>query len=84
MLEALWPLLKAGGCLLYTSCSVLKAENAGVIRAFLAATPEAGDGTRAAAVGWPPSPDPEGPGHVRFPGEADMDGFYYACLEKQG
>jgi len=84
MLEALWPLLKAGGCLLYTSCSVLKAENAGVIRAFLAATPEVGDGTRAAAVGWPPSPDPEGPGHVRLPGEADMDGFYYACLEKQG
>ena len=84
MLEALWPLLKPGGRLLYTSCSVLKAENAGVIQAFLAATPDAGDGTQAEAAGWPPSPDPDGPGHVRLPGEADMDGFYYACLEKQG
>ena len=83
MLEALWPLLKPGGRLLYTSCSVLKAENAGVIRAFLAVTPDAGDGTQADAAGWPPSPDPDGPGHVRLPGEADMDGFYYACLEKQ-
>ena len=55
-----------------------------MIRAFLAATPDAVDGTRADAAGWPPSPDPDGPGHVRLPGEADMDGFYYACLEKQG
>ena len=62
MLEALWPLLRPGGRLLYTSCSVLKAENAGVVRAFLAATPEAGDGTRAAAVGWPPSPRSGGSG----------------------
>jgi 16S rRNA (cytosine967-C5)-methyltransferase len=84
MLEALWPLLKAGGCLLYTSCSVLKAENAGVIRAFLAATPAGADVTPAAVAGWPPSPDPEGPGYARLPGEADMDGFYYACLVKQG
>jgi 16S rRNA (cytosine967-C5)-methyltransferase len=70
--------------LLYTSCSVLKAENAAVVRSFLADTPAGADVTPAAVAGWPPSPDPEGPGYARLPGEADMDGFYYACLVKQG
>jgi 16S rRNA (cytosine967-C5)-methyltransferase len=84
MLEALWSLLRPGGRLLYTSCSVLKVENAAVVGRFLAATPAAVDTTGSAAPGWPPGPDREGPGHVRLPGEADMDGFYYACLDKQG
>jgi 16S rRNA (cytosine967-C5)-methyltransferase len=84
MLEALWPTLRPGGRLLYTSCSVLKAENAAVVRSFLADTPAGADVTPAAVAGWPPSPDPEGPGYARLPGEADMDGFYYACLVKQG
>ena len=82
MLDALWPLLRPGGRFLYTSCSVLKAENTGVIGGFLAATPAAVDTT--AGSGWPPGADPDGPGHARLPGEADMDGFYYACLDKQG
>ena len=51
MLEALWPLLRPGGRLLYTSCSVLEAENAAVIRAFLADTPAASDTT---PTGSPP------------------------------
>ena len=84
MLEALWPLLRPGGRFLYTSCSVLKAENAEVVAGFLAATPSAVDTTAAAIPGWPPGASREGPGHVRLPGEADMDGFYYACLDKQG
>jgi 16S rRNA (cytosine967-C5)-methyltransferase len=84
MLEALWPLLRPGGRLLYTSCSVLRAENAAVVGRFLSATPAARDATASAAPGWTPGPDAEGPGYVRLPGEADMDGFYYACLDKQG
>ena len=84
MLEALWPLLRPGGRFLYTSCSVLKAENSGVVAGFLAATPSAVETTAAAAPGWPPGANHEGPGYVRLPGEADMDGFYYACLDKQG
>jgi 16S rRNA (cytosine967-C5)-methyltransferase len=84
MLEALWPLVRPGGRLLYTSCSVLKAENGAVVGDFLADTPAAADVTAAATAGWPPGADPGGPGHVRLPGEADMDGFYYACLEKRG
>ena len=84
MLEALWPLLRPGGRLLYTSCSVLKAENVAVIRAFLAGTPAAADTTPAEVAAWPPSPDPGAPGYPWLPGDADMDGFYYACLDKRG
>jgi 16S rRNA (cytosine967-C5)-methyltransferase len=84
MLEALWPLLRPGGRLLYTSCSVQRAENALVVGGFLGATPTSVDTTPAAVATWPESPDPEGPGYARLPGEADMDGFYYACLDRQG
>ena len=55
-----------------------------LVEGFLAATPSAVDATAAAASGWPPGADRHGPGYVRLVGEADMDGFYYACLDKQG
>lgn len=77
LLEALWPLLEPGGRLLYATCSVLAAENAAVMTAFLAAHSDA------AAV-----PLPEawgvaaGPGRQILPGEAGMDGFYYAGVRK--
>ena len=35
ILDALWPLLKPGGKLLYATCSVFVEENAGQIDAFL-------------------------------------------------
>ena len=41
MLDALWPLLKPGGRLLYATCSVFVEENAGQIDAFLARRTEA-------------------------------------------
>ncbi len=77
LLEALWPLLKPGGRLLYVTCSVLQQENERTVAGFLAAHPAAHD-----------YPIPAGWGHARpqgrqiLPGEADMDGFYYACLVK--
>jgi 16S rRNA (cytosine967-C5)-methyltransferase len=83
MLEALWPLLKPGGRLLYTSCSVLHIENREVVGGFLEATPAASEATPEAVAGWPERGNMTGPGHQRLPGEADMDGFYYACLDKQ-
>jgi 16S rRNA (cytosine967-C5)-methyltransferase len=71
MLEALWPLLDQGGRLVYATCSVLRAENQGVAGAFAAARPDAS---------LPPFGSPE---HFQlFPGEANGDGFYYACLKK--
>src|SRR5690606_15697056 len=41
LLDALWPLLAPGGTLLYATCSILRAENAGQVEAFLARTPGA-------------------------------------------
>ena len=41
ILDALWPTLKAGGTLLYATCSVFGEENAGQIDAFLVRQPGA-------------------------------------------
>ena len=72
MLEALWPLLKPAGRLVYATCSVLRAENQGLATAFAA--------PRSDAI-LPPFGSPE---HFQLlPGEADGDGFYYACLKKR-
>ena len=82
LLRTAWGLLAPGGTLLYTSCSVLRAENEAVVGAFLEATPGAVDRTAVAASGWPPRPGGPAPGYLVRPGEAGMDGFYYACLVK--
>lgn len=76
LLASLWPLLKPGGILVYATCSVLSRENNARIQAFLA------DQEDAVCTG------PSGfgrdmlPGRQILPGEQDMDGFYYAILEK--
>jgi 16S rRNA (cytosine967-C5)-methyltransferase len=77
LLAALWPLLRPGGRLLYATCSVLRRENEQVVAAFLAAQPEAREQPIAADWG-------RGLAHGRqiLPGEAGMDGFYYAVLVK--
>ena len=72
LLDALWPLLAPGGRLLYATCTVLRRENAEQIEHFLGRTADA------VLTG------PGQPGHLQIlPGEADMDGFYYACLDKK-
>jgi 16S rRNA (cytosine967-C5)-methyltransferase len=82
ILDAVWPLLKPGGMLLYATCSVLPAENAGQVDAFLARRADAVVREIAAAWGRP-----AGAGRQILPGVATngegMDGFYYACLEKR-
>lgn len=75
LLQALWPTLAVGGKLLYATCSSLPAENAEVIQAFLAATPSA----RLTTL---PGQTDQGIGRIIRPGEAQMDGFYYALLVK--
>jgi 16S rRNA (cytosine967-C5)-methyltransferase len=82
LLAAAWPLVKPGGRLLYTSCSVLAAENERVVGGFMARTPDARDQTPALTGGWPPRPPGWAPGYQVMPGETGMDGFYYACLSK--
>jgi 16S rRNA (cytosine967-C5)-methyltransferase len=78
MLDALWPCLKPGGKLLYVTCSILPAENARQIEAFLRRHADA----RALplSVAWG---HPTGAGRQVLPGEDDMDGFFYALLERQ-
>jgi 16S rRNA (cytosine967-C5)-methyltransferase len=81
ILEALAPLLAAGGRLLYSTCSVLPQENEEVIERFLAAHPE----FTATPTRRPPPPGARvlARGWQLLPGaEAGTDGFYYACLEK--
>jgi 16S rRNA (cytosine967-C5)-methyltransferase len=81
LLDALWPLLKPGGRLLYATCSLFKAEGEHQIDAFL---------QRHGAAS--PRLDPASPGHL-LPladnpgstpglGAALQDGFFYALLHK--
>jgi 16S rRNA (cytosine967-C5)-methyltransferase len=77
ILEALWPLLRPGGRLLYATCSVLPEENTQQVRDFLQRHPDARE--RAIAAPWG---RPQQAGRQILPGEAGMDGFYFACVEK--
>lgn len=79
LLEALWPLLKPGGRLVYATCSVFKAEGEDQVQAFLSRHTDARR--------------QPGPGHL-LPGRAfaegdfndnapgGHDGFYYARIDK--
>jgi 16S rRNA (cytosine967-C5)-methyltransferase len=85
MLENLWPLVKPGGRLVYASCSVLKAENAAILQPFLRRHRDARDITASLPVSWPAAGGRHAglePGRRLQPGDAGMDGFYYACLTK--
>ncbi len=82
MLDALWPMLKPGGRLLYATCSVLRAENHEVIAGFLRRHPDALE-IRLADTGLPAVVEVDaGPGYQLLPGTADTDGFYYALMER--
>jgi 16S rRNA (cytosine967-C5)-methyltransferase len=73
-------LLKPGGRLLYSTCSVLPAENERIVEAVLAAMPEARVLAPPAGV-MPPDGLPRSVGMQLLPGNAaQTDGFYYACL----
>ena len=83
MLRALWPLLEAGGRLLYSTCSVLRAENHAVIAGFLASEPTAAEVALPRALDAIATRTAGTPGLQILPGAAGMDGFYYACLERR-
>ncbi len=74
-------LLKPGGRLLYSTCSVLPAENECVIQAVLAAVPQAHVLSVPEEVALPADRLLRAPGMQLLPGNAALtDGFYYACL----
>ena len=82
LLQALWPLLKPGGRMVYATCSIFRAEGAERIDAFLQRL-----GPGGARV------DPSSPGHLlplsdnpatppSGPRPAPADGFFLALLHK--
>ncbi len=77
MLAALWPLLGPGGRLVYATCSILPAENAEQIDAFVAAHPDCQPLSLAAHFGRA-----AGRGYQRLPGEGNGDGFFIAALAR--
>lgn len=77
MLQAAWKSLKLEGKLLYATCSVLPEENEQVIEAFLKKTPDAKAIPIIADWGII-----QQFGRQILPGQYNMDGFYYALLEK--
>jgi 16S rRNA (cytosine967-C5)-methyltransferase len=81
LLRAMWPLLKPGGRLVYASCSALRAENAAVIESFLQTRSDVRDTTHAVLQELGIEAPPETGYRIRA-GTSEMDGFYYACLEK--
>ena len=67
------------GLLLYVTCSILPEENELQVAAFLQQQSDARERPIEAAWG-----EVREVGRQIPPGMLDMDGFYYACLEKQG
>lgn len=82
LLDALWPLLAPGGRLLYVTCSVLAAENDGVVRPFLERQRDAREVDVLPNYNIRDLMCEKAQGLQVLPGTQDLDGFYYACLER--
>jgi len=84
ILNALWPLLKSGGMLLYATCSVLAEENTLQIQHFLQQHTDAelqpinSDWGQQQTAGKQILPGENGES-----GKNGMDGFFYALIQKQ-
>ncbi len=77
ILDAAWPLLEPGGLLLYATCSLLPEENQQQVQRFLQR--QSGARERPIEASWGHACEV---GRQILPGEAEMDGFYYARIEK--
>ncbi len=82
MLTAVWPMLAAGGRLLYVTCSVLAAENEGVVARFLEDNDDAQEIDLLHNNNIRDLMRDKAYGVQVLPGTAGLDGFYFACLGK--
>ncbi|MEP5765908.1 MAG: 16S rRNA (cytosine(967)-C(5))-methyltransferase RsmB [Halieaceae bacterium] len=79
ILRGLWPLLAAGGKLLYATCSVLPAENQQLLQRFLDECPDASVLPRSLDCGI------EQDGAIQLLSDPEgTDGMFYALLQKAG
>lgn len=81
LLDGLWTTLDRGGLMLYCCCSVFRQENQQQVDRFMNSHSDAellplSDRLRGRFG------DGRGPGMQVFPGEEEMDGFFYAVLRK--
>jgi 16S rRNA (cytosine967-C5)-methyltransferase len=89
LLDALWTVLKPGGCMVYVTCSILPAENAKQIERFVEARSDAVSVERYPRFdpAWSIETHPgvqilPGMGSAAEQGYNGMDGFYFALLHK--
>lgn len=78
IMDAVWPLLKSGGKMLYATCSVLRQENEHQVEAFVDRHNDVSIGTLEYTGGVYCAH-----GLQILPLDNSMDGFYYALLEKK-
>ena len=78
ILNSLWSLLKPGGLLVYSTCSIFKEENEQQIECFVKKHNNCTEKILK-TVQWGSKCSF---GRQVLPGDYDMDGFFYACLQK--
>ncbi|HEC13693.1 MAG TPA: 16S rRNA (cytosine(967)-C(5))-methyltransferase RsmB [Acidiferrobacteraceae bacterium] len=77
LLDSLWPLLRSGGKLVYATCSILPDEGENQLEWFMAKHPDTRALTTTMTMGVALKF-----GRQCIPGQAGMDGFYYAAVQK--
>jgi 16S rRNA (cytosine967-C5)-methyltransferase len=77
ILRGLWPLLKAGGTLLYATCSILDEENSQVVQRFL--TDHVDAESALSNIVWGEGMEC---GRQLLPSPGGTDGLFYALLRK--
>jgi 16S rRNA (cytosine967-C5)-methyltransferase len=76
LLNVLWTLLKPDGLLVYTTCSIMPAENTDIMEAFLNTHPSAKPQALDLPIGLS-----QPVGHQLLAGQNGCDGFYYALIQ---